>query len=177
MHLRTKGFSFAKWQIPHLWASDILTCPQNVYYLHLPWCVESVLSASSIYFLPLCLGVSHMCVVTGLCEACIKFWSQCKWDSIGTRPQKTKQEKAVMRAAGILTWSDDKNPTDLINLSPTESATATFLFFALIRNTEIYSKRRCFNPSWIFVSSKYLLHSCAVYISAQGDTHLKRMVV
>lgn len=94
---------FAKRHIPHLWASDIHTCPRNVCYASLVAgrkCTVSItflLSASP----SLHLYISHVCVVTGLCEECIKSWSQRKPESSGMWPQvkNTKQEKAVMRAS------------------------------------------------------------------------------
>ncbi len=94
--------SLAKPHISPLWASDVHTCPKNV---HSASPVTREKCSVSIAFLlsaspSVRLYISHMCIVTGLCEDCIKFWSQCKPDSSGIWPQvRTQNNKKLSREA------------------------------------------------------------------------------
>lgn len=90
--------------IHRLWAQDIHTCSKNVYYtapvVGRKCTVSTTLLPSAS--LSLHLYISHISVVTGLCEDCIKFWSQCKSDSSGMWPRvRTENAKPVTRASVV----------------------------------------------------------------------------
>lgn len=70
---------------------------------HLLWPEEKKkTSALHFYFLPPPprLYISLMCIVTGLCEYCIKFWSQCETFPSSMWPEvRIRTKAAVMRSS------------------------------------------------------------------------------
>lgn len=85
-------------------------------------CGGRIVYCQHYVFFFLHLYISHMCVVTGLCENCIKCWSQCKSETPRgvTLSQYTKQEKLSWEPVELQVfaswWSENKNHTDVINV-------------------------------------------------------------
>lgn len=81
--------------------------------MHLLW-LQGKCNVSITFLLPplpsLHLYSSHMCVVTGLCEDCIKFWSQCKPDA--TSSQQTNKKK-LSQGPVELSWHDQMTKISL----------------------------------------------------------------
>lgn len=81
-----------------------------------------------------------MCIVTGLCEDCIKFWSQCKQESTEMWPRirLQKQEKSATRASRAASYCILKRNLTSVSTDRVQRCTSRLYFPDVVLKKSIF---------------------------------------